>query len=91
MPNQILSSTYEIRAEIGSGGGGVIYTAWHKRLEMEVVLKNEVHYNSCLRCDKNGCYEKENLDLHNCGIGYRAASRRCNCHGVESHGANFGR
>ena len=39
MPNQILSSTYEIRAEIGSGGGGVIYKAWHKRLEMEVVLK----------------------------------------------------
>ena len=37
MLNQILSSTYEIRAEIGSGGGGVIYTAWHKRLEMEVV------------------------------------------------------
>ena len=36
MPNQILSSTYEIRAEIGSGGG-VIYKAWHKRLEMEVV------------------------------------------------------
>lgn len=33
------SDTYELREEIGSGGGGVVYCAWHKRLEIEVVIK----------------------------------------------------
>lgn len=35
----ILSDTYEIREQIGSGGGGIIYKAWHVRLQKEVVLK----------------------------------------------------
>ncbi|MCL2069206.1 MAG: serine/threonine-protein kinase [Oscillospiraceae bacterium] len=35
----ILSSTYELREEIGSGGGGVIYKARHLRLNKDVVLK----------------------------------------------------
>lgn len=36
---EILSSTYEIREQIGSGGGGTIYRAYHKRLQKDVVLK----------------------------------------------------
>lgn len=39
MPSGILANTYEIRQEIGSGGGGVVYLAWHLRLEKLVVLK----------------------------------------------------
>ncbi|MDL2234507.1 serine/threonine protein kinase, partial [Ruminococcaceae bacterium OttesenSCG-928-L11] len=35
----ILAGTYEIRETIGSGGGGVVYKAWHTRLQKEVVLK----------------------------------------------------
>ncbi len=38
--NKILSdSTYEIKGEIGSGGAGVVYKAWHKRLEKNVIIK----------------------------------------------------
>ena len=36
---EILNSTYEIREQIGSGGGGTIYKAYHKRLQKDVVLK----------------------------------------------------
>lgn len=36
---EILNSTYEIKEKIGSGGGGTIYRAYHKRLQKEVVLK----------------------------------------------------
>ena len=36
---EILSSTYEIREQIGSGSGGTIYRAYHKRLQKDVVLK----------------------------------------------------
>jgi len=32
-------STYCIEAEIGSGGGGVVYKAWHTRLQKYVVIK----------------------------------------------------
>ncbi|MCL2357295.1 MAG: serine/threonine-protein kinase [Defluviitaleaceae bacterium] len=31
--------TYRIEAELGAGGGGVVYKAWHTRLEKYVVLK----------------------------------------------------
>jgi len=31
--------TYQIESEIGSGGGGIVYKAWHKRLQMHVVIK----------------------------------------------------
>lgn len=36
---EILSSTYEIREQIGSGSGGTIYRAYHRRLQKDVVLK----------------------------------------------------
>ena len=32
-------NTYQIEAEIGSGGGGIVYKAWHKRLKKHVVIK----------------------------------------------------
>lgn len=31
--------TYRIEAELGSGGGGVVYRAWHTRLQKHVVIK----------------------------------------------------
>jgi len=31
--------TYRIEAELGAGGGGVVYKAWHTRLQKHVVLK----------------------------------------------------
>ena len=37
---KVLAGTYIILEEIGSGGGGIVYKAWHKRLEKEVVLKS---------------------------------------------------
>lgn len=36
---EILNNSYKILEEIGSGGGGVIYKAYHIRLEKYVVLK----------------------------------------------------
>lgn len=35
----ISGETYRIEAEIGSGGGGVVYKAWHSRLQKYVVIK----------------------------------------------------
>lgn len=43
--NEAINATYEILGEIGSGGGGVVYHAIHKRLKTDVVIKrirNEV-------------------------------------------------
>lgn len=42
---EILNSTYEIREQIGAGGGGTIYKAYHKRLQKDVVLK-KIHQSS---------------------------------------------
>ena len=35
----VLNSTYRIIEEIGSGGGGVVYKAYHERLKTHVVVK----------------------------------------------------
>ena len=42
--NDEIKDTYDIVAEIGSGGGGIIYKAYHKRLQKYVVLK-KMHSN----------------------------------------------
>ena len=36
---QLSDPTYRIESEIGSGGGGVVYKAWHMRLQKHVILK----------------------------------------------------
>ncbi len=36
---EILNNTYQILEEIGSGGGGIIYRARHRRLDIDVVVK----------------------------------------------------
>lgn len=35
----LLGQTYRIEGELGSGGGGVVYKAWHTRLQKYVVIK----------------------------------------------------
>lgn len=35
----LLAGTYEIIEEIGAGGGGIVYRAIHKRLQIDVVIK----------------------------------------------------
>jgi serine/threonine-protein kinase len=35
----INNPTYRIEAELGSGGGGVVYKAYHERLQKYVVIK----------------------------------------------------
>lgn len=37
--NDGIKDTYDIIGEIGSGGGGIVYKAYHKRLQKYVVLK----------------------------------------------------
>lgn len=37
--NKELENTYTLLEEIGSGGGGTVYKAYHRRLKKEVVLK----------------------------------------------------
>ncbi|MCC8164082.1 MAG: protein kinase [Lachnospiraceae bacterium] len=41
MPYQgeVLAGTYEIEEEIGHGGAGIIYRAWHRNLQKHVVVK----------------------------------------------------
>ena len=38
-PPILSDETYRIESELGSGGGGVVYKAWHTRLQMYVVIK----------------------------------------------------
>ena len=42
--NLSFASTYDILSEIGKGGGGTVYKAYHKRLKKTVVLKR-IHGN----------------------------------------------
>ena len=37
--SEIIASTYELKEEIGSGGGGIVYLAEHLRLNKKVILK----------------------------------------------------
>ena len=39
MENKAFSDTYEILGYLRSGSGGIVYKAWHKRLQQEMVLK----------------------------------------------------
>jgi serine/threonine protein kinase len=41
--SKIIADTYELQKEIGSGGGGIVYLAYHKRLNKNVVLKADKH------------------------------------------------
>lgn len=41
---QDISDTYEVLEKIGSGGGGTVYRAFHKRLQKDVVIK-QIHQN----------------------------------------------
>ena len=36
---EILNDTYEVMEEIGQGGGGIVYLAYHLRLQKKVVIK----------------------------------------------------
>ena len=35
------SNTYQILEKLGEGSGGIVYLAYHRRLQKEVVLKSE--------------------------------------------------
>lgn len=37
--SQVIAGLYEIRQELGSGGGGVVYLGWHLRMKKDIVLK----------------------------------------------------
>lgn len=37
--SQVIAGIYEVKRKIGSGGGGIVYLAYHKRLNVPVVLK----------------------------------------------------
>lgn len=51
-----MDETYEILGYLGSGSGGVIYKAYHKRLQKEVVLKKIKRKSRDARINRN---EKE--------------------------------
>ena len=35
----LIDPVYQIESELGSGGGGIVYKAWHTRLQKHVVIK----------------------------------------------------
>ena len=39
----IMGYTYRTEVELGTGGSGVVYKAWHKRLRKHVVIKEHIH------------------------------------------------
>jgi len=41
-----ISRTYQIKTQLGSGGSGAVYMAWHKRLRKHVVIKTVKHNSS---------------------------------------------
>jgi len=42
-----ISRTFSIRSQLGSGGSGTVYKAWHKRLRKHVVIKEVRHSSTC--------------------------------------------
>ncbi len=51
---QVLNDTYEITDRIGSGGGGIIYKAYHKRMQKYVaikLIKDEIKSGSNIRSE----------------------------------------
>ena len=53
----VLNETYEVIGEIGQGGTGVVYLAYHRRLQKQVVIKK-------IREDFVGkIYERAEADL----------------------------
>jgi serine/threonine-protein kinase len=58
LPN-LSDQTYRIESELGSGGGGVIYKAWHNRLQKYVVLKR-IKDDSTLNNEK---YQRGEADI----------------------------
>lgn len=37
--NEVINDTYQVTGYVGSGGGGIVYKARHRRLETDVVIK----------------------------------------------------
>lgn len=50
---EILSDTFDQITQIGEGGGGTIFRAYHKRLEKDVVLK-KIHTDQLKSIDRKG-------------------------------------
>ena len=42
--SQVIAGLYEIRQELGSGGGGVVYLGWHLRMKKDIVLKADLGF-----------------------------------------------
>lgn len=50
---EMMQSTFDNITQIGAGGGGTIFKAYHKRLDIEVVLK-KIHTNQLKSIDHKG-------------------------------------
>lgn len=59
---RVLDNTYEILEQIGDGGGGIIFKAYHRRLKKDVILK-KIKYSSASD-------EKEKEILKNLKLAY---------------------
>ena len=53
MPEQIIGGTYRVEKVIGEGGGGVVYKAYHERLQKYVVLKQIIAGTFASRSTRN--------------------------------------